>query len=344
MRLPYATIASFIAGGAAVGFATGTGMAPNPFATADLQPPVAVEQQGGFDEARAALDSLTEQLTMRAAELERLSGSLNARDTELQNLTESLARREARLEEESDALAARDADLQSLQTSLTARETALSDAETILTALRASLAEREQSLDLRESRLIDLETVASPGGDPSKILPSPSEPQTEHVALAVPAATSAPSEPGAIPAAPPLVTASATPTIIGAGLADGKMPIAEVHFESASASLTPGGLNRALQAAERLSASKNIGRIRIAGHTDTLGSPTANRALGQARAEAVADVFVQAGLSREMIEIVGFGETPAMLPVPTADGVAEPLNRCVGIYAMSTPGDVPNIN
>jgi outer membrane protein OmpA-like peptidoglycan-associated protein len=107
--------------------------------------------------------------------------------------------------------------------------------------------------------------------------------------------------------------------------------MAEVHFESNSAQLTTGAQARARAAVNALE-GMDLARVDISGFTDTVGSASANAALGKARAEAVADFLVEAGLPRELIQVAGMGETGA--PVPTADGVAEPLNRCVGIMPV----------
>jgi hypothetical protein len=39
------------------------------------------------------------------------------------------------------------------------------------------------------------------------------------------------------------------------------------------------------------------------------------------------------GLPRDMVEVIGKGEEDA--PEATADGVAEPLNRCAGIFVVA---------
>lgn len=342
MRLPYATVASFIAGGAAVGFATGTGLAPNPFGQSASSVPVVMEPDTSTIEKEASLDALTKELAERSTHLASLSASLNIREAELDKFAADLT--------------ARDTDLQDLQSTLQTREAALSDAETVLAALKTSLTEREETLALRETELSTMTAALTAEGDTAKIVPGPDEPQTEIVTAAlmaegdaskiIPPPGEAQTEQVALSV--PATTASTPDTPAPAAVAatleiDSNTPLAEVHFESASASLTPGGLNRALQAAERV-ASMNISKIRITGHTDTKGSPIANRALGKARAEAVAEIFVQSGLAREMIEIVGIGETASMLPIPTADGVAEPLNRCVGIFAVLDNGTVVSTN
>ena len=38
----------------------------------------------------------------------------------------------------------------------------------------------------------------------------------------------------------------------------------------------------------------------------------------------------------DRIEVAPMGETASVLPIPTGDGVSEPLNRCAGIFATLT--------
>ena len=111
----------------------------------------------------------------------------------------------------------------------------------------------------------------------------------------------------------------------------------EVHFDFASARLTPGAEAYAAAAAVTL-ADMPLARVRIVGHTDRVGSPAANRRLALQRARAVADFLVGAGLPPALIETDGMGETD--LPVATDDGVMEPLNRSVAIIAVPVP-DAP---
>lgn len=67
----------------------------------------------------------------------------------------------------------------------------------------------------------------------------------------------------------------------------------------------------------------------VTGHTDRVGSVEANDRLSLARAEAVRDLLVAAGVARNAITAVGRGERePA---VTTADEVAEARNRRVEI-------------
>ena len=78
-----------------------------------------------------------------------------------------------------------------------------------------------------------------------------------------------------------------------------------------------------------------LARVRLVGHTDRVGGAAANRRLAARRAAAVADFLVGAGVPRDLIEIDDAGE--ADLPVATADGVPEPLNRSVAIIPVPLP-------
>lgn len=65
------------------------------------------------------------------------------------------------------------------------------------------------------------------------------------------------------------------------------------------------------------------------GHTDTTGQARANIELGLRRAIAVRTLLINAGLTRNAVEVASHGE--AELLVKTSDGVFEPRNRRVEI-------------
>ncbi|RZI98117.1 MAG: OmpA family protein [Brevundimonas sp.] len=67
----------------------------------------------------------------------------------------------------------------------------------------------------------------------------------------------------------------------------------------------------------------------IEAHTDTSGDPEANMELSRRRAENVALELVRQGVRWEDTHLRWYGET--RLARPTADGVAEPLNRRVTV-------------
>jgi outer membrane protein OmpA-like peptidoglycan-associated protein len=112
---------------------------------------------------------------------------------------------------------------------------------------------------------------------------------------------------------------------------DARIKVAEVHFDSGSADLTPGGRRNALEALERIKAMAPA-KVRVVGYADTVGDAGYNRHLSAQRARSIAAVLDQGGLSNGEVEIVGNGEDG--LPEPTPDGVSEPLNRCAGIFVV----------
>jgi len=81
-----------------------------------------------------------------------------------------------------------------------------------------------------------------------------------------------------------------------------------------------------------LISDREIAMINISAYTDTVGTPDDNIARTQAFAEAVADWFIDQGISRNRLSPQGFGETN--LAIETADEVSEALNRRVEIEVV----------
>lgn len=115
-------------------------------------------------------------------------------------------------------------------------------------------------------------------------------------------------------------------------VADGEpIEVAVVHFNPGSAQLTPGGERRTLEAVERIR-SMAPAKVRVVAFADRVGDSAYNLVLSKERALSVAAVLESVGLGREVVEVVGSGEDG--IPVPTPDGVPEPLNRCAGIFVV----------
>ena len=72
-----------------------------------------------------------------------------------------------------------------------------------------------------------------------------------------------------------------------------------------------------------------LATVVVTGHTDTMGTASANHALGLKRAAAVRNLLISAGLDASRIEVSSLGETDPL--VPTKDETAEPRNRRVDI-------------
>ena len=73
-------------------------------------------------------------------------------------------------------------------------------------------------------------------------------------------------------------------------------------------------------------------KVRLAGHTDNIGQPEDNKALSQARAEAVRRQLVAYGCEAENIKSYGYGDTKPVASNETEEGRA--LNRRVEITLM----------
>jgi len=63
-------------------------------------------------------------------------------------------------------------------------------------------------------------------------------------------------------------------------------------------------------------------KIEVAAHTDSAGSTARNRDLTQSRAEAIVDYLVDAGVKRERLTAVGYGESKPVADNGSADGKA----------------------
>jgi outer membrane protein OmpA-like peptidoglycan-associated protein len=76
-------------------------------------------------------------------------------------------------------------------------------------------------------------------------------------------------------------------------------------------------------------AQRPVPDVLVIGHTDTVGSDQANDVLGQQRADIVRAALIRLGVPADDIRALSRGKRN--LAVPTASGVAEPLNRRVEI-------------
>jgi len=72
-----------------------------------------------------------------------------------------------------------------------------------------------------------------------------------------------------------------------------------------------------------------VPEVIVVGHTDTMGDPRANLALGLKRAISVRDILVKAGLAPSTIEAISHGEVDLLVKTP--DNTPEPRNRRVEI-------------
>ncbi len=109
------------------------------------------------------------------------------------------------------------------------------------------------------------------------------------------------------------------------------MALPSIQFAPATAGLLPESLPVLDQMTALLAAAPGTA-IEIGAHTDTRGSAEANRALSQARADAVLDALTQRGVVNSMAAR-GFGESrPAVVPDDTP--LTQEVNRRVELRVL----------
>ena len=128
------------------------------------------------------------------------------------------------------------------------------------------------------------------------------------------------------PPPPPLPPAAAAPPAKGTRIANIPGP----NFEFNKASLTAEGKSRVREAAALLKQHPTL-RVSVEGHTDSIGGDAYNMRLSERRAQTVADVLADEGISKSRLDVRGFGKTRPIADNKTAAGRAE--NRRVEIIA-----------
>jgi outer membrane protein OmpA-like peptidoglycan-associated protein len=81
-----------------------------------------------------------------------------------------------------------------------------------------------------------------------------------------------------------------------------------VHFETGKSIIKPESYALLNEVAQVVVDHQDIGRIQVAGHTDSKGSDAANLRLSQGRASAVQSFLINAGVNRDRLISAGFGE------------------------------------
>jgi OOP family OmpA-OmpF porin len=96
----------------------------------------------------------------------------------------------------------------------------------------------------------------------------------------------------------------------------------DVNFEFDSAKLTANAQQILLGVADKLRANENV-RVRIEGHTDSVGSAAYNKKLSQERADSVAAFLASQGVPAQRMGTIGYGEERPIASNETAEGRAE---------------------
>lgn len=82
----------------------------------------------------------------------------------------------------------------------------------------------------------------------------------------------------------------------------------KVYFDSGKATIKSESFGLLKDVANILKANKQLGKIRVEGHTDNRGSAKNNKKLSQARSESVRKFLIDQGVSGDRLEAVGYGE------------------------------------
>jgi outer membrane protein OmpA-like peptidoglycan-associated protein len=106
--------------------------------------------------------------------------------------------------------------------------------------------------------------------------------------------------------------------------------IRDVHFEFDSAKLTTADKIKLDTIVTRLKKEAPSARLRVTGHTDSVGSDTYNQKLSDRRAHSVVEYLISNGIARSsFVSVLGAGESQPVADNKTADGRA--MNRRVEI-------------
>jgi outer membrane protein OmpA-like peptidoglycan-associated protein len=93
----------------------------------------------------------------------------------------------------------------------------------------------------------------------------------------------------------------------------------DVTFPTGSATVQPGLYDEINRIARVLQQYPQT-RIRVEGHTDSVGSDASNMDLSRRRAEAVQNLLVQKGVAPSRVNTMAYGETQPIAPNDTEAG------------------------
>ena len=98
----------------------------------------------------------------------------------------------------------------------------------------------------------------------------------------------------------------------------------QINFATGSAKIVGSLSNQIIgEVAQALKDTPRIKKVRVEGHTDSVGDDAKNLKLSQARADSVVSALIKLGVDPGRMESVGFGETRPVASNSTASGRAE---------------------
>lgn len=326
---------------------------------------VIVEKQAEVDELEQQLaglasdvsneeDALAAKSSSLTAEIGSLEAALSEKEDAIAAAETELSRLEGEIATAQELLLVKEGDVEESQTLLNARATEIESVEASLAALKADQVEVEaetvelkSAIDRQKAALDDLDALKGKLDETGKALTRQTALLTERQSEIAAADTqleeirqasaSDPSAGQSLPTIPiaelskdSLAVLPIDPLYVPFPVQTPKgVRLAQIHFDFASADLTPGGLRKAKEAATWIKA-QDVEKIRLVGFTDSIGTKQNNKALAERRARSLLKLLEDEGVDGSRIEIVASGEDGVQELVP--DQTAEPLNRCVGIF------------
>jgi outer membrane protein OmpA-like peptidoglycan-associated protein len=97
----------------------------------------------------------------------------------------------------------------------------------------------------------------------------------------------------------------------------------KIHFDFDKATIKKESYGILDDVASVLKSNPQIKKVRVEGHTDSIGSDTYNQKLSEKRANAVKDYLVGKGIEASRLEAVGYGESRPIADNKTAAGRAQ---------------------
>jgi outer membrane protein OmpA-like peptidoglycan-associated protein/methionine-rich copper-binding protein CopC len=112
----------------------------------------------------------------------------------------------------------------------------------------------------------------------------------------------------------------------------------QIHFEQDSATILPDSQALLEEIADALAGAPRISHVEIQGHTDNNGTPEHNKALSEARANAVLDWLTSHGIDPSRLAAHGYGQERPMSPNVTPQARARNRRVQFMILDQSAPG------
>lgn len=105
-------------------------------------------------------------------------------------------------------------------------------------------------------------------------------------------------------------------------LTDGKFVTTGIKFDVAKATIKPESMGTINYVVKMMTDHPEL-NFSVEGHTDSDGESASNQKLSEARAKAVTDTMISAGISADRLSSKGYGETKPMTSNDTPEGKAQ---------------------